>query len=553
MRGIPLNVHFKGKVPPYTTELEDEPIILTKEDKEKTKAQLFQDVEDVSFTRTHLPKQHEIDRYMERLKRKIIHAYDTPITLKELKAAYPKDPFFKDIYIYITRGYCMYKGYARTTFKLECEDYTTYQGILFRFAPRKKGLGPKLMLCIPRMYVPVLLYQYHDMILSGHHGITKTLETLQQKYFFPEMIMYIKRYIKGCEICQARKDRKDIPKAFYPRIPLDFRPMARVSLDAKFMPHSRMGYEHILVCTCEISNWIIAVPVQDTTAPTLFEAIFYRLICWFGSPKTMITDEAGSLKGEVMNELCDKLQIQHILISPENHGSNRTERYIRSLSDRLVGYLKETGSEWPLFVYPCAYAMNTFVSVVTGYTPYEMVFLRPPPDITTFDIHPEVEGITLPVKDYMALMEERLKLMTKMVKDEKKRQQELQVQQEKRRHPKYTGYEKGDLVLFKYNLGSNLQMSSRKFKSPWIGPVKIQAVLDDSHYLVSDWEGECLPVEIETHRLKPYHMNIYEDGEMMSLQNIYKHLEMVRLHQENKILKDHVARRNKQDKDTQTG
>ena len=30
----------------------------------------------------------------------------------------------------------------------------------------------------------------------------------------------------------------------------------------------------------------------------------------------------------------------------------------------------------------------------------------------------------------------------------------------------------------------------------WIGPLRIQAILDDTHYLVSDWTGQLLPKRI---------------------------------------------------------
>ena len=33
---------------------------------------------------------------------------------------------------------------------------------------------------------------------------------------------------------------------------------------------------------------------------------------------------------------------------------------------------------WPLFVMSTCYAMNTFVSPITGFSPYELVFLKKP-------------------------------------------------------------------------------------------------------------------------------------------------------------------------------
>ena len=47
----------------------------------------------------------------------------------------------------------------------------------------------------------------------------------------------------------------------------------------------------------------------------------------------------------------------------------------------LPDILQIKGKEWPLFVTSCCFAMNTFVSTTTGFSPYELVFLKKPPDI----------------------------------------------------------------------------------------------------------------------------------------------------------------------------
>ena len=44
-------------------------------------------------------------------------------------------------------------------------------------------------------------------------------------------------------------------------------------------------------------------------------------------------------------------------------------------------HLKDKDKEWPLFVTSCSFAMNTFVSMTTGFNPNELVFLNKPPDI----------------------------------------------------------------------------------------------------------------------------------------------------------------------------
>ena len=70
------------------------------------------------------------------------------------------------------------------------------------------------------------------------------------------MMPLIMQFVASCYECQSMKENQPIPKVHYPRIPLDTRLMARVSMDIKEMPKSILGYNCILVCVCEYTNWI---------------------------------------------------------------------------------------------------------------------------------------------------------------------------------------------------------------------------------------------------------------------------------------------------------
>ena len=77
-----------------------------------------------------------------------------------------------------------------------------------------------------------------------------------------------------------------------------------------------------------------------------------------------------------------------------------------------------------------------------------------------------------------------------------------------RRNPDYEGYAVGDLIYFDHGPGSDLNMASRKLNRKWLGPLRIQAILDDTHYLISDWKGELLPMKTHVNRIKKFTMNL---------------------------------------------
>ena len=74
---------------------------------------------------------------------------------------------------------------------------------------RKDG---KVLLWRERVYVPdsitlreEIITKHHDSELVGHPDYTKTYELITRTYWWPRMLEDIKRYIAGCERCQATK------------------------------------------------------------------------------------------------------------------------------------------------------------------------------------------------------------------------------------------------------------------------------------------------------------------------------------------------------------
>ena len=56
----------------------------------------------------------------------------------------------------------------------------------------------------------------------------------------------------------------------------------------------------------------------------------------------------------------------------------------------------------------------------------------------------------------------------------------------------------------------------------WVGPVRVQAILDDTHYLCSDWTGKLIPKRFHINRLKQFYLNLGildEDGMLQIAEN----------------------------------
>ena len=525
IKPMPVNVQLQGTLPPYDVDkIWEENDWTPPKDVDKERKPLFKHIPDYQIFRAHIPKAAELKKFMKQLKSKVIHDYNLPISVKELRAEYPTSPAFKDIYNYVIKGTLHLFGSPARKFKQQCEDFVVMSGVLFKLRYDRLDKGkPSLVLCVPEKYLPTILYQYHDSILAGHPGIVKLYEQLRRKYYFPGLLAIVHQYVKSCLECESTKPKLNEPKIHYPRIPLDYRPMARFSMDVKHMPKSNLGYAYILVCTCESTNWIVGIPIADEQAETIADALFYKIICTYGTPKAVICDEGSAFTSNLMQVYFHTLNIKPYYISPMNHGSNRSERYIRTLGDMICKYLTGSGINWPLFVAPLCYAMNTQISLITGFTPYEMIFHTKPPDLMKFDFNPDEDNISVTTRKYMQLMKHKAEMIQAMIKERKTNEAQSQYYRDLLKHPDRKVYKVGDLVYLYHGYGSELHAPAKKFQKNWIGPLKIQSILDDTHYYVSDWMGHLAPIVVHVHRIKPFTMflgNLSKEGLLNTVSKI---------------------------------
>ena len=129
---IPTDVRVVGKLPAYDIEIDEDKDrwMISEEDKNRIDRQLITSF-DPEIVSKFLPKQIDLDRFIENLKDKVIHDYKIPIGIKELRAEYYSSPWFQDIYKYLKKGICRYTGNAKFSFKQSCEDYFLINDVLF--------------------------------------------------------------------------------------------------------------------------------------------------------------------------------------------------------------------------------------------------------------------------------------------------------------------------------------------------------------------------------------------------------------------------------------
>ena len=103
------------------------------------------------------------------------------------------------------------------------------------------------------------------------------------------------------------------------------------------------------------------------------------------------------------------------VISHYIHGSSKCERQIQMISEIIMKHLWDKGQMWPLFTKTAAYTMNTFASeALSGLSPFQLVFLRDPPDLTSLSF-PKIDAIPVKHIEYYNLLLARAQLVGNML------------------------------------------------------------------------------------------------------------------------------------------
>ena len=69
------------------------------------------------------------------------------------------------------------------------------------------------LLTIPEICADKIITLYYASLFVGHQGVIKTYLSINDKIFIPDLIHYLRLYIKGCHICQLAHSGKNPYKA----------------------------------------------------------------------------------------------------------------------------------------------------------------------------------------------------------------------------------------------------------------------------------------------------------------------------------------------------
>jgi hypothetical protein len=453
----------------------------------------------------HLPKHSEVQKHLSLIKQKCLRDFNIPLKSAEIKREYPTSLYFSGIYKYLKTGELPARRRRAQSIIKNSENYVLIQDLLFRITLFGSDEDLSLQLCIPESHASFVISMYHESLMAMHQGISKTYYTVCQKYFIPGLWDRLTNFIKACSTCQERKvpQDRDNRQVRQPRIFTDYKPFSEIHVDIKSMFPAADGSSYLVIATCVQTRYIIGIPVRNIEATTIAEVLIQRIVFQFGLPERLVTDQGSQFTSQVFKLIMQTLGVNQIFVSPENHGSLVCERSIQSISNLILSQLQGRGRAWCYYVQAACHAYNTFVHVTLGgYSPFELVYLRKPPDWLGID--PDLlNGVKVQYSDYVDRLKSRLRMIGSLVLKYHNEAQERECLKQADSLRKVPSYRAGQLVYFLMPASGALDTNSRKFVVSYVGPVKIKSVLDSTHVILEDMTGRTISGVHHTNRIKP--------------------------------------------------
>lgn len=354
---------------------------------------------------------------------------------------------------------------------------------------------PRYAVVVPQSLVQQVLSGVHDNPFMGHLGVTKTVDRLRHRFFWPHMRASVEKYIRECSACAQRKNPIHSNKA--PTQTIDVgQPFTFWALDYMGpLPETARGNKHILVIMDHFTKWCEAVPTKDQKASTVAPILINKIFSRFGPPTVLHSDQGANFESNLMHEICDVMGITKTRTTAYHpSGDGQVERQNRTLQNMLSAFASKRRDDWDLFIDPVVYAYNSSRQESTGISPYEVVFGQTPRLPLELEL-----GVSLTnpgiLSDYSRSVRETLKEIRQLAKENLSQVRIRQMESSSSKVKSWSPYTVGQTVWLR-------RPKQWKLGPTWIGPYTILTRVGQVNYKVESDTGKISVVH--HNHLKPY-------------------------------------------------
>ena len=216
---------------------------------------------------------------------------------------------------------------------------------------------------------------------AGHQGRDRTLSLIKERFWWPGMSKTLLMVTSNCGRCKQFEAKGDLP-GMQPIIctePLELVHIDYVGMEVTIATKEKPVVKNVLVVVDHFTWYVQAFVTRNQTAYTMAKKLYNEYFSVFGFPQRLMSDQGTGFTGKVIRALCSLLGIEKLRTTPYHPQSNGSAEHVHQTLQRMIGKLDPNQRQkWPEHIGSILIAYNATRSLVTGYSPYFLMFGRRP-------------------------------------------------------------------------------------------------------------------------------------------------------------------------------
>ncbi|RDY14220.1 pol, partial [Mucuna pruriens] len=381
----------------------------------------------------------------------------------------------------------------------EAAKYTILGQQLYR-----RGFSFPLLRCLDQVDSPYVLKEVHEGICGTHIGGKALASKIARAgYYWPTLKRDCMDYVKKCDKCQKFAEGHKAPPESLHHVMSPW-PFFKWGVDILGpFPPAPGQVKFLIVAFDYFTKWIEAEPVATITAERVKKFYWKKIVCRFGIPAEIVSDNGTQFASKATAEFCQGLKIKQVFTSVEHPQSNgQAEAANKVILRGLRKRLEEAKGRWAEELHQVLWSYHTTPHSSTNETPFRLTFGteamipveigEPSPRMTQFEPNRNEEELRANL-DLIQEVREIAHIREYAVKTRAARRYNQRVV------PR--SFKTGDLVLKKVTMTTN----KNKLTPPWEGPFRIINETGQGAYKLESLEKKILPRTWNAASLRMYY------------------------------------------------
>ena len=248
---------------------------------------------------------------------------------------------------------------------------------------------------------------------AGHQGRDRTLSLMKERFWWPGMSQALLKAVANCGRCIQYEAKGQLPP-MQPIIctePMELVHIDYVRMEVTVATDKKPVVWNVLVVVDHFTRYVQAFVTKNHTVRTTARVLYNNYFSVFGFPQRLMSDQGTEFCGKVIAAMCSLLGVEKIRTTPYHPQTNGSAERVHQTLQRMIGKLDpEKRRKWPAHIGSIIIAYNSTRSLVTGYSPYYLMFGRRPrlPIDLLFPMR-QTQMLTRTIDEYVASLYDRLR------------------------------------------------------------------------------------------------------------------------------------------------